>query len=117
MAFPKRLSEEGKGTPGSKRVTARLCFLLASRGIESAAKSGRTEGILGPCKVQRHRTDGRDFKSIRVTLKDNGAKGGGGRLLYPLTTRKQGRQKPFARLACVSVELSDGSAVIYIKGG
>ena len=41
-------------------------------------------------------TDGRDFKSVRVTLKDNGTEGRGGRLLYRLTTRKQGRQKLFA---------------------
>lgn len=67
--------------------------------------------------AETHTTDGRDFKSIRVTLKDNGTEGRGGRLLYPLTTRKQGRQKLFARLACVCTELSDGSAIIYIKGG
>ena len=57
--------------------------------------------------AELYRTDGRDFKSIRVTLKDNGAKGGGGRLLYLLTTRKQGRQKRFARLPRKSTELRD----------
>lgn len=56
--------------------------------------------------AELYRTDGRDFKSIRVTLKDDGAKGGGGRLLY-LLTRKQGRQKRSARLPRKSTELRD----------
>lgn len=89
---------------GSKKAALWLCFPLTSRAIrgqvrENRRHSGNTQS------AELYGTDGRDFKRLRVTLKDNGAKGGGRRLLYPVTTRKQGRQKRFARLVCKSIEL------------
>lgn len=62
----------------------------------SEATSGRTEGILGTwCSpilqsAKLHRADGRDFKSVRVTLKDNSAKGGMGGFC---TVWQQGNRK------------------------
>lgn len=87
---------EDKGTLGSKKVAGWLYLPLMSRAIngqvgENRSHSGNRQN------AELYRTDGRDLKSVRVTLKDNGAKGGGGRLFVPLTTRKQGRQKRFAR--------------------
>ena len=54
------------------------------------------------CRTVQNRWQG--LQKLRISLKDNGTEGGGGRLLY-LLTGKQGRQKWFARPACKSAEL------------
>lgn len=57
-------------------------------------------------------------KALRVTLKDNGTEVRGWEAFVPSDNEEAGKTKAICQIcARGSIELNDGSAIIYIKGG